>query len=176
MTDELNRHLQHRSRLFAALTTGLAIFVAAGITVAVASAVLAPRHLLAEVLVAKLVYWSPGVFYLWALIAIRRTFVDVAAGALFGPAVTRALKHLAIALVLGGILNALVVPLLDTGTLPRPLPDGTRQLFPGRSLELAYVMLAFVGLATLLLSQLVGVAQQYRKQKETLESELQEFL
>ena len=164
--------LRRQSRLFAGLTLLLALVLAAGIVVCMASALLAPRDSGALALLHAL-YWFPSLFYFWVLIAVRRAFVDIAAGALFGPAVERGLRHLGWCLIAGGILSTLLAPWVRSGPLPPGFVDGRTQVFGLDSVDL---VLALVGIAVLLISRLLALAGAYRNRSHALEAELRGFL
>lgn len=64
--------------------------------------------------------WSELVaplIYLWGLIYLRSAFARIAAGALFGPAVHRALAALGMAMIVGAALEVAVIPNLLFWTL-----------------------------------------------------------
>jgi hypothetical protein len=172
MDNDAQAALRRQSGLFARITLLLASILAAGIAICMASALLVPRDP-GQLALLHALYWFPSLFYLWVLIAVRRAFVDIAAGALFGPAVERGLRHLGWCLVAGGILSTLLAPWVRSGPLPAGFVDGRTQVFGLDSVDL---VLALVGVAVLLLSRLLNLAGAYRSRSQALEAELKGFL
>ena len=81
---ESTEQIQRRSRQFATATVLLGLVIVVAFLVTMGSAFRAPAVDQPELQVMYAVYWLPSLFYLWALVAIRRTFLDIGAGALFG--------------------------------------------------------------------------------------------
>jgi hypothetical protein len=165
--------LRRQSGLFAKFTLVLALALVAGIATCLASLPLRSGGDPDWLMGLHLLYWFPSLFYLWVLVAVRRTFADVAKGALFGPAVARGLRHLGWALIVGGILNTALAPLLQTARLPSGFADGRTLIF---GFDSAYLVLSLVGAAVLLLARLIRTAADYQAKNEALEAELDEFL
>ncbi len=130
-----------------------------------------------EIFVLRTVFVVPSLFYLWALLALGRIFRDVGRGATFEPTIARGLRQLGWALLGGGLASALVVPLIAITVLRPALAAGgpAPGHYEGR-IDAAYLMLALVGVAILLVARLFGMAFGYRARNDELETELSEFL
>ncbi len=105
-----------------------------------------------------LVFWAPGVFYLYALWAIRRALGAVAAGRHFHPALARALRDVGIGLGAGGAMSAIVQP-----NLMRIMSDagwGPQVFASYGHFDVAYAAVGAVGLALVLLSRVLGRAAE----------------
>lgn len=173
---ESAERIQRRSRQFAVATVLMGLIIVGAFIATMASAFLAPAADQPELQVLYAVYWFPTLFYLWALIAIRRTFRDIGAGALFGPAVARGLRQVGWALLTGGIVNLIIIRIIQNSYLPRGFSTGETHLFRGINFDPAYVMLILIGLALLLLGQLIQAAADETARAKRLETELGEFL
>ena len=121
-------------------------------------------------------FWLPSFFYLWGLWAIRRIFRDLARGAMFQPAVGAGLTQLGWAIVGGAVASAVAVPNLLRWSIQAGLITGKTR--PNEGLlhfDVAYLMLALVGGAILLLARLLRVAAEYQEESRRLRTELDEF-
>jgi hypothetical protein len=167
--EDFQAAVRRQSGLFATITGALALILAAGIAICLGGAVLIPVK---GITLLHALYWFPSLFYFWVLIAVRRTFLDVAAGALSGPAIARGLRHLGWCLVVGGILNTALAPWIRS-PLPSNFVDGRTQVFGFDSADL---VLALLGIAVLLLARLLRLAGDYRVKSHALEAELKGFL
>ena len=170
------QEIQRRSRQFATATVLLGLVIVGVFAVTMGSAFRAPAADQPELQVMYAVYWLPSLFYLWALVAIRRTFVDIGAGALFAPAVARGLRQVGWALLVGGMVNLIIIRVIQNSSLPRGFSTGETHLFRGLNFDPAYVMLILIGLALLLMGRLITAAAEARARTEQLEAELGEFL
>jgi hypothetical protein len=169
--------LRRQSRILAAVTAAAAAVLVLLIVFSITAALLMPHGGVSPALGARLAYWTPAPFYLWALWAIRRVFREVGAGMAFDSAVARGLTHLGWAIIAGSVASTLALPLLLrlSGEPGLPQSDGGR--FQGiAQFDLAYVALGFVGAAILLLSRLLRLAMAYRAENAALKAELSEFL
>ena len=173
---ESAERIQRRSRQFATATVLMGVVIVGAFAVTMGNAFRAPAADQPELQVMYAVYWLPTLFYLWALVAIRRTFRDIGAGALFAPAVARGLRQVGWALLTGGIVNLIVIRIIQNSYLPRGFSSGETHLFRGLNFDPAYVMLILIGLALLLLSQLIKAAADESAKAKRLETELTEFL
>jgi hypothetical protein len=176
LDEESQTGLRARSRQFAALTALLGLALVAGILLSFGAALLGPPQDVAARAILYVLYWFPALFYLWGLAAIRRAFIDMARGALFGPAVARGLRHLGWALLLGGTAAAAVLHVLQSASLPGGFADGTVKPFAGTGFDPAHLMLVLVGAALLLLARLLRIADDYRQRSRKLEAELEEYV
>jgi hypothetical protein len=173
---ESTQEIQRRSRQFATATVLLGLVIVAVFAVTMASAFRAPAADQPELQVMYAVYWLPTLFYLWALLAIRRIFLDIGSGALFAPAVAKGLRQIGWALLSGGAVNLVVIRVIQNSYLPRGFSTGETHLFRGLNFDPAYVMLILIGLALLLLGRLMTAAADQSARAERLETELGEFL
>jgi len=160
---ESTQEIRRRSRQFATATMLLGLVIVAVFAVTMASAFRAPAADQPELQVMYAVYWLPSLFYLWALLAIRRTFLDIGAGSLFASAVARGLRQVGWALLTGGIVNLIVISIIQNSYLPRGFSTGDTHVFRG------------LNFALLLLSRLIRVAADQSAKAERLETELGEF-
>ena len=171
--------LRRQSGRFAAITTVIMLLLVALMLLTVRLAVLdAGRNgtSAAEAVVRLALYWLPALFYLWGLWAIRRIFRDLALGAMFEPAVAAGLTQLGSAIVGGAVASAVAVPNLLRWSIQAGLfPGSTRPLQGILHFDVAYLMLALVGGAILLLARLLRVAAAYQEESRRLRSELDEF-
>lgn len=136
-----------------------------------------PANVRIEMLVLHTAYLLPGLFYLWALLALRMTFRDIGRGATFEPAIARGLRSFGWALVGSGITKTFVVPLVTVPIIRRGVANGTIEA--GRhvtQVDAADVLLALVGIAILLVARLFAMAADVRARNQALETELGEFL
>ena len=167
---------QRRSRQFATATALLGLVIVAAFAVTMGSAFRAPAVDQPERQIIYGVYWLPSLFYLWALVAIRRTFLDIGAGALFAPTVARGLRQVGWGLLVGGTFNLIVIRVIQNAYLPRGFSTGETHVFRGLNFDPAYVMLILIGLALLLLGRLIKAAAEQSARAERLEAELDDFL
>ena len=136
-----------------------------------------PANARTEMLVLHTAYLLPGLFYLWALLALRMTFRDIGRGATFEPAIARGLRQLGWALLGSGVASTFLVPLIAVPIIRRGMASGTIE--PGRhssQIDAAYLMLVLVGIAILLVARLFAMAADVRARNQALEAELGEFL
>jgi hypothetical protein len=112
-------------------------------------------------------------FYVWILFTVRRTFLDIAAGALFAPSIERGLRHLGSCLIAGGVLSTILAPWVRSGPTPLGYVDGRTQVF---GIDDADLVLAFVGLAVLLVARLLNLAGRSHARSVALEAELKGFI
>ena len=124
----------------------------------------------------SLVTWSPTIFYLYALWAIRNAFSHFAAGGTFGPAIARGCTRAGIALAAGGTLSAVGVPNIYRLLQLQGDPGGPIQRI-GTILhfDTAYLAVGVVGLALILLGRLLARAAELQGEAARLRGELDEF-
>lgn len=103
----------------------------------------------------------PGVGYLWALWAVQRALGELATGAMFHPAVARAMRHIGIGVLAGALFNVFAVT-----NLSRWIAGGKGGYL---YLDLSGIVLGVVGAALVLLARLVDQAR-------ALQAELDEIL
>lgn len=176
MTNSSENDIRRRARLFSMATTAMAIAILAAFAVSMGRAMSAPASDIPELPILYSVYWLPTLFYLWALIAISRTFGELSRGALFGPVIAKGLTHLGWALLVGGVVNAITLRVVQSATLPSGFSDGDVYAFKGIKFDAAHAMLVLVAIAILLLARLIHAAAEYRTKTELLEAELDEFI
>lgn len=176
MADSAETEIQRRSRQFAVITTVLALIIITAFALTMASALTAPAADRPELPILYAVYWFPTLFYLWALVAVRRTFGDIGRGALFGPTVARGLRHVGWSLLIGGTVNSIIIHIVQSAFVPAGFSTGETHAFRGLKFDPAYIMLILIGLALLLLAKLIAAAAEQRARADRLESELGEFL
>ena len=168
--------LQRRSRRLAVITAAMAAGLLAGIVSTIAYVAIYRPDDMPELLILYGLYWFPSLFYAWGLAAVSLIFVEIGKGALFGPAVGRGMRRLGAALIGGGAINLITILLLHNARLPEGFSDGTTQPFAGLEFDPAYLVLILVGLALVLLAQLLQLAETYRAKATELQAELDEFL
>ena len=130
----------------------------------------------APVLLRAAVIWSPSIFYLYALWAVRSAFRDFATGGVFGPAIARGCTSAGVALAIGATLSAVGVPNLkrilhNQNLIDRPAADFTGMLI----FDTAYLAVGVVGLALVLLGSLLRRAFEIQSEAAAMRSELDDF-
>lgn len=173
MDSETELQLRRQSRMFANATMALILILCFGIAVCFATALTAPPGDVHELTLLHALYWFPSLFYLWVLVAIRRAFVDISAGAMFGPSVERGLRHLGWCMVAGGIAGTILAPWVRSAPLPAGIVDGRTQIF---GIDDADLVIALIGLAVLLLARLLSIAGRNAERSVALEGELKGFI
>jgi hypothetical protein len=173
MGTKTEQELRKQSRMFANATTALILILCFGIAVCFSTALVAPAGDVHELTLLHALYWFPSLFYLWVLVAIRRTFIDIAAGAMFGASIERGLRHLGWCMVAGGIAGTVLGPWVRSGPLPAGMVDGRTQIF---GIDDADLVLALIGLAVLLLARLLNLAGRTQERSDALEAELKGFI
>ncbi|NVD45315.1 DUF2975 domain-containing protein [Qipengyuania atrilutea] len=168
--------IQRRSRQFAVITAGLALIIIAAFAITMVSALTGPAADRPELTVLYLVYWSPTLFYLWALSAVRKTFRDIGQGSMFGSTIARGLRHIGWALLMGGTINSIIIHVVQSAYVPDGFSTGETHAFRGLKFDPAYIMLILTALALLLLSRLIAAAANEHERANRLETELGEFL
>ena len=123
-----------------------------------------------------LVRWSPALFYLYALWAIRGGFRDFARGGVFGDAIASGCSRAGWALAIGGTLSAVGVPnliriLSDAGLLRRDPDEWAGVLV----FDVAYLAVGLIGLALILLGRLLRLAGATQREAAELRDELGSF-
>ncbi|HEV2126254.1 MAG TPA: DUF2975 domain-containing protein [Chloroflexota bacterium] len=177
MKHDETRRLRAASRHFAVVAMVMMVLLLVFVGAMLIEEGRDPTSARLEIFVLRTVFLLPALFYLWALLALWRTFQDIGSGATFEPAIARGLRQLGWALLGSGVASAFVVPLIAITILRPTLGNGTP--VPGHSggaIDAAYLMLALVGVAILLLARLFRMAAEYRARKDELEAELSEFL
>jgi hypothetical protein len=173
MDTETEQALRRQSRMFANATMGLIFILCFGIAVCFSTALMAPAGDAHELTLFHALYWFPSFFYLWVLIAIRRTFADIAAGAMFGASIERGLRHLGWCMVGGGVVGTILAPWVRSAPIPKGIVDGQTQIF---GFDDADLVIALIGIAVLLLARLLSVAARTQERRAALEAELKGFI
>ncbi len=174
--DDLKR-LRSASRHFAAAAMVMLVLFLVVVAGMVIEQARDPANARPELFVLRTIYVLPALFYFWALLALWRTFRDIGGGATFDPAISRGLRQLGWALLGSGVASAFLLPLIAITILRAARANGT--IPPGGHhghVDAAHLMLAFVGIAILLVARLFDMAARYRARKDELETELSEFL
>ncbi|HEY0026802.1 MAG TPA: DUF2975 domain-containing protein [Allosphingosinicella sp.] len=131
---------------------------------------------LAPVLIRAAVIWSPSIFYLYALWAVRSAFRDFATGGVFGPAIARGCTRAGVALAIGATLSAVGVPNLMRILHAQNLVERSPSEFTGVLIfDTAYLAVGVVGLALVLLGGLLRRAVEIQGEAAAMRSELDEF-
>lgn len=122
------------------------------------------------------VIWFPGLFYLYALWAIGRSFGAFAGGGGFGSAMARGCRRAGVALALGATSSAVGVPnamrlLMQQGFFP----EQGRRFAAVLIFDTAYLAVGVVGIALYLLGQLLERAAEVQQEAHALRTELGEF-
>jgi len=159
--------------MFAHATLTLIITLCFGITICFSTALMAPEGDVHELTLFHALYWFPSFFYLWVLVAIRRTFADIAAGAMFGASIERGLRHLGWCMVAGGIAGTVLAPWVRSAPLPKGIVDGQTQIF---GFDDADLVIALIGVAVLLIARLLSAAGRTQERSAALEAELKGFI
>jgi hypothetical protein len=107
------------------------------------------------------VRFLPALGYLWALWAVQRALGDLARGALFQPAVARAMRHIGIGVLAGALFNVFAVTNVSRWICGC---QGVYLYF-----DLSGIVLGVVGAALVLMARLVDQAR-------ALQAELDEIL
>ncbi len=132
---------------------------------------------LEPVLLRAAVLWSPTLFYLYALWAIRQAFWTFANGGVFGPAIAGACTKAGVALSIGAGFSAFAAPtlmrLMGNAGLLEPPPHMARAVL---LFDTAYLAVGVVGLALVLMGRLLGHAADLQGEAAALRSELGEFI
>ena len=171
------KRLRAASRHFAAAAMVMLVLLLIAVAGMVIEQARNPANTRPEIFILRTTYVLPAFFYLWALLALRRTFRDIGSGATFEPAVARGLRQLGWALLGSGVASAFLVPLIAIFILRAGRANGT--IPPGGhsgQVDAAHLMLVFVGIAIVLVARLFDMAARYRERKDELETELSEFL
>ncbi|HEY0130667.1 MAG TPA: DUF2975 domain-containing protein [Allosphingosinicella sp.] len=122
------------------------------------------------------VIWFPGLFYLYALWAIGRSFGAFARGGVFGSAMATGCRRAGVALALGATSSAVGVPnairlLMQQGFfLDQGKRFGAVLIF-----DTAYLAVGVVGIALYLLGHLLERAAEVQQEAQDLRAELGEF-
>jgi hypothetical protein len=174
--DDLKR-LRAAGRHFAAAAMVMLVLFLVVVAGMVIEQVRDPANARPEIFLLRTVYVLPAAFYLWALLALWRTFRDIGGGATFEPAIARGLRQLGWALLGSGVASAFLVPLIAISILRAGRASGTIPAGGHHGqVDAAHLMLVLVGIAILLVARLFAMAAQYRARKDELETELSEFL
>jgi hypothetical protein len=173
MDTETEKALRRQSRMFANATTAFILVLCSAIAVCFSTALMAPAGDVHQLTLMHALYWFPSIFYVWVLIAIRRTFVDIAAGSMFGTSIERGLRHLGWCLIAGGVLSTVLAPWVRSGPLPASYVDGRTQIL---GIDDADLVFALIGAAVLLMARLLSVAGRTQARRVELEAELKGFI
>jgi hypothetical protein len=165
--------LRRQSLWFSRAT--LVLFCAtAAIAVLSFGTALAYRGAVPSVITRLAVHWLPPAFYLYALWSVRGAFKAFAGGGVLGTAVAQGCTRAGWALAVGGGLSALGVPnllrlLTDMGVLEKQGWSGFLMF------DVAYLAVGVVGLALVLLGQLLRWAGELEGEAAALRDELGSF-
>ncbi|HMJ92618.1 MAG TPA: hypothetical protein VK472_00815 [Allosphingosinicella sp.] len=166
--------LRRQSLWFSRLTLTLFLATSAILAIFVMGATVHPEKL--DFFGRLLVRWSPALFYLYALWAIRGGFRDFALGGVFGDAIASGCSRAGWALAIGGTLSAIGVPnlirILDDAGLLRREPGEWAGLLV---FDVAYLAVGVVGLALILLGRLLRLAGETQREAADLRDELGSF-
>jgi hypothetical protein len=173
MDAETQTAVRRNSYTFARVTLVLIVILCSGIAICFSSALRAPAGDVHALTLLHALYWFPSLFYLWVLFAIRKAFLDIAGGALFGASIDRGLRHLGWCLVAGGMLSTLLSPWVRSSPMPSGYVDGRTQVFGNNDADL---VLALIGVAVLLVSGLLSIASRSHARSIALEAELKGFI
>ena len=128
------------------------------------------------VLIRALVLWSPTVFYLYSLWAIRGGFQSFAAGGVFGPAIAAGCTRAGVALAIGATLSAVGLPNMMNVLRNAGLLEGLGPSFSGVLIfDTAYLAVGVVGLALILLGRLLARAAEIQADAARMQDELGGF-
>ncbi|MEO6226183.1 MAG: hypothetical protein ABIO80_10105 [Sphingomicrobium sp.] len=129
-----------------------------------------------ELIAWSLLTWSPTVFYLYALWAIRGAFSNFAEGGVFGSAIASGCTRAGAALALGGTMSAVGVPNLNW-LLKLPDVPGGRERAMGSVLhfDTAYLAVGVIGIGLVLLGRLLAHAAELQAEASRLKVELEEI-
>jgi hypothetical protein len=128
------------------------------------------------VLIRALVLWSPAVFYLYSLWAIRSGFRSFALGGVFGPAIATGCTRAGIALAIGATLSAVGLPNLMRVLQDMGILEGLGSSFAGVLIfDTAYLAVGVVGLALILLGRLLARAAEIQADAARMQDELGGF-
>lgn len=131
---------------------------------------------LEPVLLRAAVVWSPSIFHLYALWAVRSAFRDFAIGGIFGPAIATGCTRAGVALAIGATLSAVGVPNLMRILHAQNLADRSPAESTGVLIfDTAYLAVGVVGLALVLLGRLLRRAVEIQSEAAAMRSELDEF-
>ena len=97
------------------------------------------------------IQFAPAVGYLWALWAVQRALGELASGALFHPAVARAMRHIGIGVLAGALFNVFAVT-----NLSRWIGGGHGGY---AYFDLSGIVLGVVGAALVMLARVVDQAR-----------------
>jgi hypothetical protein len=127
-----------------------------------------------SVLVRLAIHWLPPAFYLYAIWSIRGALRSFAGGGLLGAAVARGCTRAGWAMAVGGGLSAVAVPnllrlLTNLGVLER---QGWNSFL---MFDVAYLAVGVVGLALVLLGQLLRWAGELQGEAAALRDEVGSF-
>jgi len=144
---QLRRHSLRMARLTFFLFAGTFLAVVVPTLIGFA---LTPARGLPPALAFAAVLWMPVPFYLYALWAIRGAFLGFAAGGSLGSAIATGCMRAGVALAIGGALSAIGVPNVMRLLLARGGPV---------IIDIAYLAVAAIGLALILVGRLLAEAQ-----------------
>lgn len=166
--------LRRQSLWFSRLTLTLFLATSAILAIFVMGAAAHPERL--DFFGRLLVRWSPALFYLYALWAMRGGFRDFARGGVLGDAIASGCSRAGWALAVGGSLSAVGVPNLirildDAGVLKRAPGEWAGLLV----FDVAYLAVGLVGLALILLGRLLRLAGETQREAAELRDELGSF-
>ena len=124
----------------------------------------------------SLLFWSPAIFYLYALWAIRGAFSDFATGGVFGPAIATGCVRAGAGLAIGGTMSAVGVPNLQRIVGLAAGPHGTLgNVGTVLHFDTAYLAVGVIGVALVLLGRLLARAAELQAETARLRGELYEI-
>ncbi|HEX8468175.1 MAG TPA: hypothetical protein VF620_10265 [Allosphingosinicella sp.] len=172
--ERLRRHSLWLSRLTFSLLCATALVML--LPTAIGLATLGPGAALGRNILFMAVIWFPGLFYLYALWAIGRSFGAFAGGGEFGSAMATGCRLAGVALALGAASSAVGVPnamrlLMQQGYFP----EQGRRFAAVLIFDTAYLAVGVVGIALYLLGQLLERAAEVQQEAKALRAELGEF-
>jgi hypothetical protein len=169
MSGEQTTQFRRRARQFRLAAT-LAIAAIAGVILLTLIVILTRWNAFGDTALVRLALtWTPAIFYLWALWALRSMFAAFAgAGPAFTPIVANALTNIGWALLSGAAVTLVLAPFVLT--LAHSHAMGGFAIF-----NVPALTIAIVGLALIATAHMLRRAAEIEAQAAALKSELEEF-
>jgi len=124
----------------------------------------------------SLLFWSPAIFYLYALWTIRSAFSSFASGGVFGPSIATGCVRAGAGLAIGGTMSAVGVPNLQRIIgLPAVLGHSFGHVGTVLHFDTAYLAVGVIGIALILLGRLLARAAELQAETSRLRGELEEI-
>lgn len=124
----------------------------------------------------SLLFWSPAIFYLYALWTIRSAFASFAKGGVFGPSIATGCVRGGAGLAIGGTMSAVGVPNLQRIVGLAGIPGRSfGHLGSVLDFDTAYLAVGVIGIALILLGRLLARATELQAEASRLRGELDEI-